>query len=80
MNNSAEEVVQVDPIIKMIIDRDCHVNLSNKEVIKHVISKMYNGYNSFKEMEKEDRRKFMKMCIHHHKENIELFNFVMRGF
>jgi len=67
-------------IIGMIIARDCHVSLSNRAVIKHVISRLKNGYNTFRTLSKEDRRYLMERCIEEHKENQKLYDLVTKGF
>ena len=64
-------------IIRMIIARDCHVGISNRQVIRHVISRLKNGYTTFSELSREDRRYLMEECIKEHKENQELYDFVM---
>jgi len=68
-----------DPIIKQIIDRDCHVSFSYLRVIKHVVSKIEGGYKTFKKLPKDFKKDFMKNCIRIHKQNINLYNYVMRG-
>jgi len=67
-------------IVSMIIDRDCHVSMSNRQVIKHVISRLKNGYQTFKAMPRKERRKLMRMCIQYHWENYNEYHIVMKGF
>ena len=50
-------------VIRMIIDRDCHVSMSDRQVIKHVISRLKKGYTTFKAMPKRDRHRFMRELI-----------------
>lgn len=70
----------VHPIIRQIIDRDCHVAESNLAVIRHVVSKLKNGYATFKAMPKGDRREFILQCIRHHRQNLKIYVEVMSGF
>ena len=60
-------------IIRMIIDRDCHVSLSNRQVIKHVISRLKKGYSTYKVLSRKDRRKLMLSCIQYHSDNKLLY-------
>jgi len=66
-------------IIKHIIDRDCHIRESNRSVIKHVISKLKEGYTTYSQLPKSDRRYIMVECIKCHRENRELYGYVMSG-
>ena len=65
------------PIVKQIIDRDCHVGLPNREVIRHVISRLKDGYVTFRSMSRSDRRLLMQQCVEQHRENRELYIAVM---
>ena len=69
--------LDVHPIIRQIINRDCHVAWSNRTVIKHVISKLKHGRRTYRAMPREDRRRFIKQCIKQHRENWELYRAVM---
>jgi hypothetical protein len=71
---------RVHPIIGQIIDRDCHVGDSNSSVVRHVISKLKDGYATFKAMSKSDRRRFIEQCIQHHRRNFKTYVEVMSGF
>jgi hypothetical protein len=62
----------VHPIIRQIIDRDCHVSMRNRDVIRHVISKL-------RAMARDDRRELLRQCIACHRENWELYVDVMSG-
>ncbi|MDZ4852612.1 MAG: hypothetical protein SGI77_25260 [Pirellulaceae bacterium] len=64
-----QESLKVHPIIRQIIDRDCHVGETNSKVVRHVIAKLRNGYESFRRMSKADRRKFIVQCVKHHGRN-----------
>lgn len=69
--------VDVHPIVKQIIDRDCHVGESYRTVIRHVVSKLRGGWNSFRAMSRSDRRFLMRQCIQQHRANRELYRAVM---
>lgn len=71
--------MNVHPILRQIIDRDCHVSLTNREVMRHVISKLKDGYRTFRAMPKRDRRDLLRQCIACHRENWRLYVEVMRG-
>lgn len=75
----SSQVLGIHPIIAQIIDRDCHVSLSNRAVIRHVISKLKHGYRTFRDLPKEERKSFMQQCIAQHNQNWELYVAVMRG-
>jgi hypothetical protein len=67
------------PIVRQIIDRDCHVSMSAREVVRYVISKLTNQYATFRELSKADRRKLVADCVAAHRANLELYVSVMRG-
>ncbi len=67
------------PLIRQIIDRDCHVSMSAKAVVRHVISKLKNGYETYRAMPKADRRKLIEDCLKVHQRNRQLFTTVMSG-
>lgn len=68
---------EVHPIIRQIIDRDCHVSLSNGQVVEHVISLLRNGYDTYRSMSALNRRRFVRQCIQRHRENRKLYVEVM---
>ena len=65
------------PIVRQIIDRDCHVGLSDRAVMRHVISKLRNGWQTFRQMPRADRKELLRQCRDHHRENRELYIAVM---
>ena len=65
------------PIVKQIIDRDCHVSLSTRQVVRQVISRLKGGHATFRAMPRDDRRLLMQQCIEQHRENRELYVAVM---
>lgn len=67
----------VHPIVKQVIDRDCHVAESNRTVIRHVISKLRGGWQTFSSLSKSDRRQLMQQCVQQHRDNRELYRAVM---
>ena len=75
MTNSTR--LGVHPIVKQIIDRDCHVAESNRTVIRHVISKLRRGWQTFRSLPKSDRRQLMQQCVQQHRDNRELYRAVM---
>jgi len=72
-----QEKLDVHPIVAQIINRDCHVASSNRNVIRHVVSKLRDGLTTFRSMPREDRRTLMRQCIQQHGENRELYFAVM---
>ena len=69
----------VHPIVRQIIDRDCHVSMRNRAVIRHVISRLKDGYLTFRALQREDRKELMRQCVRVHRENWELYRDVMSG-
>lgn len=72
-----EPKLDVDPIVRQIINRDCHVGSSSRCVIRHVVSKLRNGFETFRTMPKEERKVLMRQCVQQHRENRELYQAVM---
>lgn len=70
----------VHPIIKQIIDRDCHVATPAKEVVRHVISKLRKGYETLRAMPQTDRDQLVEQCVQHHQGNFKEYVEVMTGF
>lgn len=77
--SSERETPDVHPIVRQIIDRDCHVSMTNREVMRHVISRLRNGYRTFREMPRAERRELLQQCRHQHRENFRLYVQVMSG-
>ena len=67
----------INPIIRQIIGRDCHVSLSNRTVIRHVISRLKEGYSTFRKMSRRERKLLLRDCIKAHRENWNLYVRVM---
>lgn len=67
------------PILRQIIDRDCHVSMSGREVVRHVIGKLREGYQTFREYTPSERRRFIADCLQIHRDNRGLYDDVMRG-
>ena len=67
------------PIIRQIIDRDCHVAASNRAVIRHVVSRLAKKHATFRSMSREHRRSLMRDCIAVHAENRTLYRAVVTG-
>ena len=70
----------IHPIVKQIIDRDCHVGESNKDVVRHVISKLRNGYETLRKMPAADRQLLVEQCVARHRSNLKEYVEVMSGF
>ena len=71
--------MSIHPIIGQIIDRDCHVSVSSRNVVRHVVSKLREGYKTFRELARADRRKLIEDCVTRHHNNLRLYSDVMRG-
>lgn len=69
----------IHPIVKQIIDRDCHVWMSGREVVRHVISKLREGFRTFRALSRADRRQLVSDCLEHHRVNCQLYVDVMSG-
>ena len=67
----------IHPIVKQIIDRDCHVSTTGREVVRHVISKLREGYRTFRALPKAERRQLVSDCLQHHRANWQLYVDVM---
>lgn len=65
------------PIVRQIIDRDCHVSLSVRDVVEHVISRLRDGQLTFQSLAPVDRRRFIRQCIECHRKNRQLYVDVM---
>ena len=65
------------PIVKQIIDRDCHVGISNRQVMKHVISRLKHGWRTFRQMPREDRKDLLRQCVERHHQNRQEYVAVM---
>ena len=67
-----------NPVITAIVGR-CHVSLSNRAVIRYLISRLRRRYDTWRQMSRPIRREFMKQAINAHQKNRALYDFVMRG-
>ena len=65
------------PIVRQIIDRDCHVAETNLGVIRHVVSKLSDGYATLRALPKADRRRFFEDCVAVHLANRAEYEAVM---
>jgi acyl-CoA reductase-like NAD-dependent aldehyde dehydrogenase len=66
-------------MIQRIIRRDCHVSLSNRAVIKHVISRLKHKRQTWRTLSRAERKAFMRDCIKVHAENRSYYAWVMGG-
>lgn len=71
--------MRVHPIVRQIIDRDCHVCLTHRQVIRHVVARLKDGYETFRSLPRHERRDLMRQCIARHDENRRLYAEVMRS-
>lgn len=71
--------MSIHPIVRQIIDRDCHVSMSGSDVVRHVLSKLRNGYATFRSLSKADRRQLIADCLQSHHNNWQLYATVMGG-
>jgi hypothetical protein len=78
--SEVREHFSVHPIIRQIIDRDCHVGESEKNVVRHVISKLRDGYDTFRNLSLAERRQFIEQCLCRHRANRREYVEVMSGF
>lgn len=70
---------ECNPMIRMIVGR-CHVSESNRAVILYAISRLRNGTTTFlRDMDKTERKSFMRQCVLTHSENRRLYTFAMKG-
>lgn len=74
------EPLSIHPIVRQIIDRDCHVSWSDRRVIQHVISKLRDGFATFRAMPRNDRRQLLRQCVERHRHNREEYAAVMGGW
>lgn len=65
------------PIVRQIIDRDCHVAENNRSVIRHVVSKLRDGYKTLRDLPKAERRRFFEDCVAVHVANRAEYEAVM---
>jgi len=65
-------------IVHMIVDR-LHVGISNRGVIKYLVSRMACGYKTYKAMTKQSRRSMIRQALARHAYNQELYRYAMGG-
>jgi len=73
----SEKQQAAHPITRQIINRECHVGLSNRAVIRLVISRLLNGYQTYQALPKETRRQLLQECIDIHRFNQAEYQAVM---
>ena len=57
----------------------CHVTASNRQVIRHVISKLKDGYATWRSIPVDRRKEMMRAIIRAHQDNRELHAYIMKG-
>jgi hypothetical protein len=66
-------------IVEMIVSNQ-HVGESYLSVIRTVIRKLKNGYQTFKALPRSERKKLLRQIVKAHKANRKLFQAVQNGF
>ena len=56
-----------------------HVSATNRQVIRHVISRLKNGYQKWRTIPVARRKQMMRSIIRTHQDNREIYNYVMKG-
>lgn len=74
---SGPQPMEVHPIVRQIVNRDCHVGESHRAVIRHVVSKLRGGHKTFRGMPRANRRLLIQQCIEQHRVNRQLYVAVM---
>lgn len=70
--------MKIHPIIYQMVAR-CHVGDSNRKVLYYCVAGLREGLKGFLAMDKAARRRFMEQAIAAHKQNRELYDYVMKG-
>ncbi len=65
-------------MFRRIVDR-CSVNESDRAVIKYVISRLKNGYGTWRALDQKTRKQYMREVIAIHRENQNLYISIMTG-
>lgn len=78
-DSSIDAEAEIHPIIRQIINRDCHVCMLVTEVIRHVVSKLRGGYEQLRNGGTEYRELFVKQCALQHRLNQKLYIEVISG-
>ena len=76
---SDDEEFEIHPIIRQIINRDCHALMSLTDVIRHVVPKLRGGYEQLRNGGLEYRELFIKQCVLQHRLNQRLYIEVISG-
>ena len=75
---TTEKGHDMDPILRQIVDR-CHVSISNRELIKYMISCLTHKRQTWLTLEREVRKEIMNQAIDQHELNKGVYQMVMRG-
>jgi acyl-CoA reductase-like NAD-dependent aldehyde dehydrogenase len=67
-----------DPMIRQIVGR-CHVGRSHRSVIRYVVSRLRQGYSTWRTLPREARREILRNIIAQHDENRAEYRSVMSG-
>ena len=68
----------MNPFVRQIVER-CHVGDTNREVIRYVISRIKGKYKTFRKLPREQRKQLLRDAVQCHRENRDLYCYVMRG-
>lgn len=71
-----------DRFLKLMLSRiiaRCSVAMTNRQVMREAIRHLRYGWRSFKQLPRETRRKFLRICIECHEENKALYRQVAQG-
>ena len=68
----------MDPILRQIVDR-CHVSLSNRGLIKYMISCLTDKRRTWVALDKGIRKDIMNIAIDRHELNKGIYQTTMRG-
>jgi len=66
-------------IVDQIVGR-CHVGYSNRRVLKYFISRLKHGYKGWFLLTRNERRRWMRQVFEVHRQNRELYRYVMGGY
>lgn len=68
---------EAHPIVRQIIDRDCHVAESDLAVVRYVVCELRDGYATFRGLPKTERRRFIEQYLDVHRANRAEYEAVM---
>lgn len=69
---------RVDPIIRNIVSR-CHVSNTDQDVIRYVVSRLKDGWETYRSWPVWYRAGFIKQILRVHRANQSLYRRVVSG-